>query len=365
MADGAARVAATSSSTRSLPEFKRRLKLVGLPDDVLERYPDRALGRDEAARRDGALVAARPVAADRRRGRPRRSTSRSQRAVAELLVEFRDRGFVKSMIVITHDLSVLYQIADTILVMYAGKLAEKAPAETMVDAPRHPYTQLLLSSLPEVGRALRRAAARPASPAVRRRCSTRRRGCRFRARCPFAFDAVRARSRRSRRSSPATPPPAGRRPPDARARHLLQGLPTGAFGRGELLAVSDVSFARASRARSSSLIGESGSGKSTIGKMILRLCARRAARSRSTASTSRRSRAAQLKAYYARRPGRLPGSVQLVQPDLQGRPRLRDAPQRSTSRARARPSGRRSCERVARGGEPQPAATCSTSTRTS
>ena len=79
------------------------------------------------------------------------------------------------MIVITHDLSVLYQIADTILVMYAGKLAEKAPAATIIDAPQHPYTQLLLSSLPEVGRALRRAAARRASRAGRRRCSTRRR----------------------------------------------------------------------------------------------------------------------------------------------------------------------------------------------
>ena len=45
----------------------------------------------------------------------------TQKAVAELLVEFRDRGFVKSMIVITHDLAILYQIADTILVMYAGQ----------------------------------------------------------------------------------------------------------------------------------------------------------------------------------------------------------------------------------------------------
>jgi peptide/nickel transport system ATP-binding protein len=110
----------------------------------------------------------------------------TQRAVAELLVEFRDRGFVKSMIVITHDLSVLYQIADTILVMYAGKLAEKAPAETVVNASRHPYTQMLLSSLPEVGvryeeKRLSGIPGRPPSlldpPA----------GCRFRTRCPLAF----------------------------------------------------------------------------------------------------------------------------------------------------------------------------------
>ena len=68
-----------------------------------------------------------------------------------MLVEFRDREFVKSMIVITHDVSILYQIADTILVMYAGKLAEKASTDVIIEEPRHPYTRLLISSLPEVG----------------------------------------------------------------------------------------------------------------------------------------------------------------------------------------------------------------------
>jgi peptide/nickel transport system ATP-binding protein len=112
----------------------------------------------------------------------------TQRAVAELLVEFRDREFVKSMIVITHDLSVLYQMADTILVMYAGRLAEKGPADAVVHKPRHPYTRLLLSSLPEVGvryadRKLRGIPGRPPSllepPA----------GCRFRTRCPLASES--------------------------------------------------------------------------------------------------------------------------------------------------------------------------------
>jgi peptide/nickel transport system ATP-binding protein len=111
----------------------------------------------------------------------------TQRRVAELLVEFRDRGFVKSVIVITHDLSILAQVADTILVMYAGKLAEKASADTIVDAPRHPYTQLLLSSLPEVGvrfaeTRLQGIPGRPPSlldPPP---------GCLFKGRCPFAFE---------------------------------------------------------------------------------------------------------------------------------------------------------------------------------
>jgi peptide/nickel transport system ATP-binding protein len=167
-----------------MPEFRRRLELVGLPADVLERYPIELSGgmKQRVVMVLSSLLNPSLLIADEVTSALDVST---QRAVAELLVEFRDRGFVKSMIVITHDLSVLYQMADTILVMYAGKLAEKAKADTIVDAPAHPYTDLLLSSLPEVGvrfaeKRLSGIPGRPPSlldpPA----------GCRFRARCPLA-----------------------------------------------------------------------------------------------------------------------------------------------------------------------------------
>jgi peptide/nickel transport system ATP-binding protein len=168
-----------------LPEFKRRLKLVGLPEDVLHRFPIELSGgmKQRVVMVLSSVLDPSLLIADEVTSALDVST---QRAVAELLVEFRDRGFVKSMIVITHDLSVLYQIADTILVMYAGKLAEKASAETIVNSPRHPYTQLLLSSLPEVGvrfseKRLKGIPGRPPSlldPPT---------GCRFRSRCPLAF----------------------------------------------------------------------------------------------------------------------------------------------------------------------------------
>jgi peptide/nickel transport system ATP-binding protein len=111
----------------------------------------------------------------------------TQRAVAETLVSFRDHGFVKSMMVITHDLSILYQTADSILVMYAGKLAEKAPTATIIDKPRHPYTKMLISSLPEVGirYANKKLAGIPGSPPALLNPPA---GCRFRARCPLAFE---------------------------------------------------------------------------------------------------------------------------------------------------------------------------------
>jgi peptide/nickel transport system ATP-binding protein len=168
------------------PEFRRRLKLVGLPGDILERFPIELSGgmKQRVVMVLSSLLDPSLLIADEVTSALDVST---QRAVAELLVEFRDRGFVKSMIVITHDLSVLYQVADSILVMYAGKLAEKASADTIVNDSQHPYTQLLLSSLPEVGvryaeRRLRGIPGRPPSllepPA----------GCRFKARCPFATE---------------------------------------------------------------------------------------------------------------------------------------------------------------------------------
>ena len=100
-------------------------------------------------------------------------------------MEFRDRKFVKSVIVITHDLSVLAQIADTIMVMYAGRLAEKTSTDTIVNAPLHPYTRALIASLPEVGvrydtASLTGIPGRPPSLADAPV------GCRFRDRCPLA-----------------------------------------------------------------------------------------------------------------------------------------------------------------------------------
>jgi peptide/nickel transport system ATP-binding protein len=167
-----------------LPELKRRLDLVGLPEDVLQSYPIELSGGMKqrvvmvlSSLLDPSLLIADEVTSA--------LDVTTQRAVAELLVEFRDRGFVKSMIVITHDLSVLYQIADSVLVMYAGRAAEKSPAATIVDAPRHPYTRLLLASLPEVGVrfAERRLTGIPGRPPSLLDPPT---GCRFRARCPLA-----------------------------------------------------------------------------------------------------------------------------------------------------------------------------------
>jgi peptide/nickel transport system ATP-binding protein len=167
-------------------ELQRRLELVELSQDVLARYPIELSGgmKQRMVMVLSTLLNPSLLIADEVTSALDVST---QKAVAETLVGFRDRGFVKSMIVITHDVSLVYQIADSIMVMYAGKLAEKAPTDELVANPRHPYTQLLISSLPEVGvrYADKRLTGIPGKPPSLLNPPV---GCRFRDRCPLAFD---------------------------------------------------------------------------------------------------------------------------------------------------------------------------------
>jgi peptide/nickel transport system ATP-binding protein len=165
-------------------ELRSRMDLVGLPREVLGRYPIELSGgmKQRMVMVISTLLDPSLLIADEVTSALDVST---QKAVARALLGFRDGGYVKSMIFITHDLALTSRIADTIMVMYAGKLAEKAPAEQIIKAPRHPYTRLLINSLPEVGvrhdeRRLSGIAGSPPSlldPPP---------GCRFRDRCPLA-----------------------------------------------------------------------------------------------------------------------------------------------------------------------------------
>jgi peptide/nickel transport system ATP-binding protein len=170
----------------TLPELKRRLDLVKLPTEVLDMYPIELSGgmKQRMVMVLSTLLNPSLLVADEVTSALDVST---QKAVSEMLVEFRDREIVKSMIVITHDISILYQMADSILVMYAGKLAEKASTEVVINSPRHPYTKLLISSLPEIGvkYSEKRLTGIPGNPPMLLDPPV---GCRFRDRCPVAFE---------------------------------------------------------------------------------------------------------------------------------------------------------------------------------
>ena len=169
----------------TLPELKKRLDLVKLSHDVLDRYPIELSGgmKQRMVMVISTLLNPSLLIADEITSALDVS---SQKAVAEMLVELRNRGCCHSAMVITHDISILYQIADSILIMYAGQLAERASTEAIIHAPRHPYTRLLISSLPEVGvrHSERRLAGIPGKPPLLLDPPT---GCRFRERCPVAF----------------------------------------------------------------------------------------------------------------------------------------------------------------------------------
>ena len=123
------------------PELKRRLDLVRLPHEVLNMYPIELSGGMKqrmvmvlSMLLDPSLLIADEITSA--------LDVASQKAVAEMLVEFRNQRCCKSAIVITHDISILHQIADEILIMYAGQLSEKASNEIIIRSPRHPYTKL-------------------------------------------------------------------------------------------------------------------------------------------------------------------------------------------------------------------------------
>ena len=151
MAGRAARFAGHRATKAYVPELRRRLELVGLSEDVLDMYPIELSGgmKQRVVMVISTLLNPSLLIADEITSALDVST---QKAVAETLVEFRDRGFVK-----THDrdhprpLDPLPGRRHDPRSCTPGKLAEKAPPRRSSMRPRHPYTRLLISSLPEVG----------------------------------------------------------------------------------------------------------------------------------------------------------------------------------------------------------------------
>jgi len=90
-----------------------------------------------------------------------------------------------AMIVISHDLSLIAQMADKVAIMYAGKIVEYGPSERVFMEPQHPYTQLLLKAIPRLRGPKEKLAYIPGQPPDLRSPPT---GCRFHPRCPFVFD---------------------------------------------------------------------------------------------------------------------------------------------------------------------------------
>jgi oligopeptide/dipeptide ABC transporter ATP-binding protein len=108
-----------------------------------------------------------------------------QAAVLDLLDDLRHQHEM-AMIIITHDMGVVAEAADDILVMYAGQIVEQAPVLELFDHPEHPYTEALLGALPQLEGEGIRAGRLTAIPGRPPDLIDPPVACRFAPRCPYA-----------------------------------------------------------------------------------------------------------------------------------------------------------------------------------
>ena len=174
------------SAEQRRAEAERVFEVVGLAPaaEVLQRYPHELSGGQRQRVGFAQALALRPklILADE----PVSMLDVSIRiGLLNLMARLRDEEGV-SILYITHDIASARYIADRLIVMYAGQIAESGPVEEVLGAPKHPYTQLLLSAVPDPRAPLDVTAEtdRGEPPRVIDPVP----GCRFRWRCPLAID---------------------------------------------------------------------------------------------------------------------------------------------------------------------------------
>ncbi len=175
------------SKAQRMAEALRVFEIVGLTPaaDVLNRFPHELSGGQRQRVGFAQALAMRPklILADE----PVSMLDVSIRiGLLNLMADLRDSQGV-SILYITHDIASARYVADRLIVMYAGQIAESGPVEEVLASPRHPYTQLLLSAVPDPSTDF--AAGASADTGEPPRVIDPTPGCRFRWRCPVAVDA--------------------------------------------------------------------------------------------------------------------------------------------------------------------------------
>jgi peptide/nickel transport system ATP-binding protein len=167
------------SGKQRLDEAVRVFDVVGLGADMLQRFPYELSGGQRQRVGFAQALAMRPklILADE----PVSMLDVSIRiGLLNLMAKLRDEERV-SVLYITHDIASARYVADRLIVMYAGQIAESGPIEDVLSTPKHPYTQLLLSAVPDP---MSEVTDRGEPPKVIDPSP----GCRFRWRCPLAID---------------------------------------------------------------------------------------------------------------------------------------------------------------------------------
>ena len=159
------------------------LAMVGLNADRLDRFPHELSGGQRQRIMIAMALALQPELVIMDEPTTALDVVTQREIVSELYELRRQLGF--AMIFITHDLSLLVELADEIMVMYAGQIVERAAATDLYHAPRHPYTLGLMNSFPPLHGERKELTGIPGSPPDLKALPA---GCNFSPRCPYATD---------------------------------------------------------------------------------------------------------------------------------------------------------------------------------
>lgn len=166
--------------------IEESLEVVGLqPGEILGKYPHQLSGgqRQRIMLARAFLLKPRLIVADE----PVSMLDASLRAmVLEIMMKLK-REFGISFLYITHDLSTAYQISDDLVILYQGSIAEKGNVTALIQNPQHPYTRLLVDSIPIPNPNLKWQ-SRIELPPEQELGGSRGQGCKFADRCPYVMD---------------------------------------------------------------------------------------------------------------------------------------------------------------------------------
>jgi peptide/nickel transport system ATP-binding protein len=171
---------------------RETFKVLGLPPEVLDRYPVELSGgmKQRTVIATSVILCPKVLIADE----PSSALDvTSQKMVIKMLRDLMQNGFIKAMIFITHELPLLFNVTDDIMVMYAGQIVESANAKQAVFDPLHPYSKGLMGSIivPESGLRSAKLAAIPGVPPNLKNPPS---GCRFAERCKYVQPECKART---------------------------------------------------------------------------------------------------------------------------------------------------------------------------
>jgi oligopeptide/dipeptide ABC transporter ATP-binding protein len=176
------------SKKEARDEAVRLLGKVGLPEPsaMVDRYPHQLSGGQRQRVMIAIALSCRPslLIADE----PTTALDVTTEAQIIDLLKALQQDLGMAMVFITHDLGVIGEVADETIVMYLGKIVERAPVKALFEAPKHPYTQALLASVPKLGQ--KTSSDLKAIQGMVPGPQDRPTGCPFHPRCPQAIVGV-------------------------------------------------------------------------------------------------------------------------------------------------------------------------------